>query len=231
MGAGQDTGALTWNVALPARRARQEAISRLKPTACVSLVQDDAEETFWVPIAVGKELDRLKRQGSLAPRSRNELVFKLRELQERQACRRATFLLDRRDYSSKELTDKLRADGYWSDVTTACLVRLRDLGLVNDARYADVFVRSKLYAGWGITKIERALTQRGVDVGELDGWPDAFVDPRGEDARAFELVARRRFGGRDPYAKAVRFLCSRGFSAAVAHSAAARLRDEGLLSL
>ena len=162
-------------VVLPDKGARASRSSwgGRKPQAKVQLRFDDGgEEVLYVPLTVGKSLRRRLKE-EVAPSSRNELVYRLRELQEQVAVRRVADLLNRRDYSSKELSDKLRMDGYWTDVVHSCLRKAQEGNLVNDRRYADIFIRSKINAGWGATRIARTLSQRGIDVDELEGWPEA----------------------------------------------------------
>ena len=100
---------------------------------------------------------------------------------------------------------------------------------MDDARYADVFMRSKLCAGWGPSKVEQALARRGIDARCIVGWPDAYLPEGGEAQQAYQVARGRCHGGKDPYAKVVRFLCTRGFALHAAGMAVSRLRDEGVI--
>ena len=221
---------LAWSVSLPERGAGDPAFKGRKPRATVAVTAADGSiEELAVPLSVGRAARGRQRSGELAPTSRNELVSMLGRLQEAKARDRIAGLVNRRDYSSHELREKLLADGYWRDVVETCVTRALDAGIVNDARYADVFIHSKAYAGWGRSRIERALAQKGIEPTDVPGWPDAYLPEEGERERAYEVAAHRRFTGRDPYAKVVRFLGARGFSLGVAHAVASRLRDEGAL--
>jgi len=220
-------------VLLPDRRRGGGLSSWASKRPQAQVVVDDGrggQDTLTVPVSVGRSYATwLRGHEAAAPGSRNEVVYQLRQFQEARAGQRVADLLNRRDYSSKELADKLAADGYWRDVISSCLARCQDANLVNDARYADVFIRSKVSAGWGQARIAQGLAQRGIQADDLEGWPEAYLPQDEEADRAYQLASRRRYGGRDPYAKVVRFLCSRGFGMHLAQSVAQRMRDEGLL--
>ena len=221
---------LAWSVSLPERGASTPSFGRRKPCATIVVTTTDGSvEELSVPLAVGKAARSRQRSGELAPTSRNELVYALKRLQEAKARDRIAGLVNRRDYSSHELREKLASDGYLKGTVDACVGHAIETGIVNDARYADVLIRSKAYAGWGRSHIECSLAQKGIDPADVPGWPDAYLPEEGEDERAYEVACHRRFTGRDPYAKAVRFLGARGFSLKVAHAVASRLRDEGSL--
>lgn len=221
-----------WTISIPSRTEATSAVACCgrRPQARVRLrLSDGGEDELSLPISVGKEVARRQADGRLCPVSAKELVLSLQELQEAHAARRVRRLLERRDYSSKELRDKLAADGYWPEVIEDGIGRLQETGLVDDARYADVFMRSKLCAGWGPSKVEQALARRGIDARCIVGWPDAYLPEGGEAQQAYQVARGRCHGGKDPYAKVVRFLCTRGFALHAAGMAASRLRDEGVI--
>ncbi len=57
----------------------------------------------------------------------------------KRAKSRAMWYLDRMDYTEKALYDKLVKAGFGKKASAAVLAKLCDLGLVNDARYAERF--------------------------------------------------------------------------------------------
>ena len=128
--------------------------------------------------------------------------------------------MGRRDYSARELSERLRRDGYASSVVEEIVSRACEVGIVDDARYGAAFARSKVLAGWGSVKIERELARRGVATSDIPGWPEEFLSPDDERERARSLASRRRLTGRNDYAKIVRFLCGRGFALDLASSVA-----------
>ena len=66
-------------------------------------------------------------------------------------------LVNRRDYSSKELFSRLVEDGYTRSVSQAIVELACEVGILDDARFGAAFARSKVLSGWGRIKIEREL--------------------------------------------------------------------------
>lgn len=216
--------ALEWEAELPQRGAGSLAGPRPRARLRISS-ETHGVEAFSVPVAVGRALRARRRSGELAPGSRNELLHLLREVELECGRARVGDLVDRRDYSRKELLDRLGQDGYPSSVAEPLVERAVSCGMVDDARFADSFIRSKLACGWGRLKIERELGRRGIEAASLAGWPDEYLEEGSESERAYELAARRRLTGKNDLQKLVRFLVSRGFSSSVAFDAARRVLD------
>lgn len=182
---------------------------------------DGGEEVIEVPNSVARALSRQQRESDQcelhSPEEVRALVAKAMEAQARQRVLR---LVSRRDHSRQEVLSKLCDDGYPADVRRSVVDAAQRGGVLDDARFAESFVRGKLAAGWGEARIVRELRARGVEAHELDGWPYAFFDPEDELARARQVVSRRTFREPNARAKAVRFLVGRGFSYGVACEAA-----------
>ncbi|HJA29312.1 MAG TPA: RecX family transcriptional regulator [Candidatus Olsenella pullicola] len=165
-----------------------------------------------MPAAVGRRLLSIQEDGARRPSSRAELLHLLRECSLSCGRNRVESLLGRRDYSSAELSEKLRTDGYPTSVVEELVERAVSCGLVDDARFGASFARSKVASGWGRLKIERELERRGISPDAIDGWPEEYVSSDAERERALSLARRRRLTGKNDYEKTVRFLCGRGFS-------------------
>lgn len=225
MGANLTTKALAWEVRLPGKRVSELGGKRPRGMLVLRSGEPD-EESLTLPLAVARLLDAKQKAGEVHPESRAELLYVTRELARTCAAARVERLVDRRDYSTDELRTKLRLDGYSRQVIDDCVSHAREIGLVDDHRYADVYVRSKVAAGWGMVRIERELGRRGVDVQELEGWPYAYLDPDDELERAREVARTKRVNGARPYEKLVRYLCARGYSMGVARRAARETLDE-----
>ena len=129
-------------------------------------------------------------------------------------------LVGRRDYSAGELAERLSLDGYARTVVDEVVSRAQEVGIVDDARYGAAFARSKTLSGWGRSNVERELARRGVDVGDIPGWPEELLSAEEERERALALASRRRLTGKNDYQKLVRFLGARGFSASTSASVA-----------
>jgi regulatory protein len=133
------------------------------------------------------------------------------------ACRRTALeLLARREHSRRELTRKLGTRGFPADVVGPVLDELEQSGALADARFTDVFVRSRVAKGQGPQRIRSELAQRGI------GDADADAVLRGSEVDWLETiraVRRKRFGPELPHdyaerARQARFLQYRGFDSA-----------------
>lgn len=217
---------LTWSVDLP---ERGRLVRGRRARAATLRVESDSHgsEELPVPVAVGRRLRKAAESGELCVASRAELLDAVRELS--LSCGRARIeaLVNRRDYSVAELTRRLCDEGYSGTVTQELVGRAREAGLVDDARFAQAFARSKALSGWGRLKIERELSRRGIAPEDVEGWPDELLPGDEELETARRLASRRRLTGRNDYEKIVRHLMGRGFPLAVATRAAKEATGRG----
>lgn len=137
------------------------------------------------------------------------------------ALRKIERLCAVREQSSQLLSKRLVREGFDAACVEEAVERALSCGLLNDARYAECLVRSRLAAGRGVPGIERELSQCGLSLSDVDGWPERF-DYREEDEtqRALALLRRNPPRSKNRREGAFRKLSSKGFSAAVAASAA-----------
>ncbi|KUI40690.1 recombinase RecX [Mycobacterium sp. GA-1199] len=111
-----------------------------------------------------------------------------REEQARNVCLR---LLTARARTRTELAGQLTKRGYSDDVSEKVLDRLEQVGLVDDADFAEQWVRSRrANAGKGRRALIAELRTKGVD-SELIEAALADDEPGAERARAERLVADR----------------------------------------
>jgi len=123
--------------------------------------------------------------------------------------------LARRDYSRHELAGRLHRRFGDQAPVEPLLDWLEEQNFLNEQRFAEAFVRSRIDRGQGALRIRHELQQRGL--------PESLIDQTLAEAECdwFELarqVHQRRFDcgpGRDQKEKArqLRFLQQRGFSA------------------
>lgn len=213
-----------WDIELPERAASPSWAGPRK--AVLSFRHDGEAESWNVPMSVGRKLRGLKRQETFEPASRAELAHMVKELSLSCGTARIEALLNKRDYSSKELRDKLRRDGYGAEISSELVERALRGNLVNDQRFASVYARSKCFSGWGLRKIERELSRRGIDCDSLPGWPEEYLTEDSEFDRALELARRRRLTGKSDFQKIARFLCGKGYSMNVAFDVAKTVLEE-----
>lgn len=126
------------------------------------------------------------------------------------AYARAINLLARREHSVQELRAKLTARGVASALMDEVIDGLTREGLLDERRFVEAFVSSRVERGHGPLKIEAELRARGI----RDGLPAQGIDwvslARG--------VRVKRFGADYPgdyreRARQMRFLQQRGFDA------------------
>jgi regulatory protein len=133
------------------------------------------------------------------------------------ACKRqAVKLLARREHSRLELERKLGMRSFDAEVVAATLDELEHDNLLDTARFAESYVRSRAEKGFGPKRIRLELGERGVGGTEADAALEAAAIDWAERARG---VREKRFGAPAPgefteRARQSRFLDYRGFEAA-----------------
>lgn len=121
----------------------------------------------------------------------------------------ATWLLGRREWSAKELEQRLKFKEFTPDEIQDCLTFLQAHGLQDDARFAEMRVHSKSRV-LGNRRLKQDLANKGVSADlveqQMQGLPN-------ESERAWQAAAR--FQGKELTpelnGKIWRFLMSRGF--------------------
>jgi regulatory protein len=137
-------------------------------------------------------------------------------------------LLTARPRTSAELHRELVRRGFDDDVAEQVLGRLDDVGLVDDAAFAEVWVRSRhTYQGLGRRALVAELRRKGVDE-SLAAEAAATLDDDAEEERARQLVRKRlrAVGGADEAARIRRLagmLARKGYSPGLAFRV---VRDE-----
>ncbi len=110
------------------------------------------------------------------------------EAQAKDVCLR---LLTDRARSRSELADKLAAKGFTSDVAERALNRLAEVGLIDDAAFAEQWVHSRhTYSGKGKKAIAQELRRKGVAPADAES-ALASVTAEDEHTRAADLVRRK----------------------------------------
>ena len=130
--------------------------------------------------------------------------------------------LSRRDYARRELGRRLERRFGEEAPVDAILDWLEEQNFLNEARFAEAFVRSRIDRGQGALRIRAELEQRGLEAARIEQALEQVMEETGCDW--FELAARvrqRRFPappGGNPREKArekarqLRFLQYRGFT-------------------
>ena len=142
-------------------------------------------------------------------------------------------LLTARPLTRAELHKKLIGKGYEQDVAERVLNRLHEVGLIDDAAVAELWVRSRHnYQGMARKALSIELRRKGV-ADEIVADAVSAVDSEAEEARARELV-RKRLRGTVPadevtmIRRLVGMLARKGYSEGLAYRVVkSELRDFG----
>ncbi|MCP2316740.1 regulatory protein [Nocardia amikacinitolerans] len=108
--------------------------------------------------------------------------------QAKEACLR---LLAVRARSRAELAQRLAAKGYTAEVAERALDRLAEVGLIDDAAFAEQWVHSRhTFSGKGKQALAQELRRKGVAPADAAPALEA-ISSDDEQARAIELVRRK----------------------------------------
>lgn len=139
---------------------------------------ENAREEYGAP-------RRRSRQRSEKPSQRAEGGT---ESQAKDACLR---LLTDRARSRSELETKLSGRGFEPEIITKVLDRLQEIGLIDDADFANQWVHSRhTYSGKGKRALAVELRLKGIDQ-DVASEALSQIDPEDERERAAELVRRK----------------------------------------
>jgi|688.fasta_scaffold373964_2 regulatory protein len=132
--------------------------------------------------------------------------------------------LARREHSQEELRQKLVHKGFPERLVNTVIADFGNRGLQSDARFVEVFTRSRLAKGYGAYRIQQELCQRGIEEGEIPA-----MSPLDWDG-LIQRVYAKKFGDTPPESlrervAIERFLLGRGFSGDQIRRLLRRLRE------
>lgn len=126
-----------------------------------------------------------------------------------------------RDRSVCETRKRLVRDGYSDSAIQSAVEKALYVRYLDDTRFADVLVRSRLRAGKGLPGVIRELREHEIDPERiLVGFPDSYLEqfPNQEDA-AYRLLCRKPPRAKNVKQAAYAKLIRSGYSSAVAADA------------
>lgn len=154
------------------------------------------------------------------------LVSSGREVQEElcddaeKAFRKIELLLSVRDRSVLEITNRLIREKFSQSAIHESIDRALRCGYLNDDRFADGFIRSKLRASKGVPGIIRDLRDHGIDASLIPGFPDVFLEDSGSQLEtAIRLLQRKPPRAKNQRQAAYAKLIRNGYSSNVASQA------------
>ena len=131
------------------------------------------------------------------------------------AKKRALRLLERRDYSRKELILKLTEKGEPLEDAEAVADRMIELGVISDERYSRMLVRHYSAKGYGTCRIKQELYRHGI---HTDLWEEAMEElpPPPSQDEIIDKLLRSKLRSSEPDQKEIKkatdALLRRGFS-------------------
>lgn len=136
------------------------------------------------------------------------------------AFRKIELLLSVRDRSVREISTRLIREKYTQDAISESIDRALRCGYLNDERFADCFIRSKLRASKGIPGIIRDLKDHGIDATLIPGFPDKFLEDSGSQLEnAIRLLQRKPPRAKNQRQAAYAKLIRNGYSSNIASQA------------
>lgn len=144
------------------------------------------------------------------------LVKRKGRLNEEEAMQYALRSLGRRMQTRRELLEKLRRRTT-EEIAAAVVARLQEWGYLDDAAYAEAFVRGHQQR-WGSQRIAAELRRRGVSEEIIRSQLQASENS--EEERALQLLVKNDWRHKGEKPRMVRFLQGRGFGLGAAIAAA-----------
>ncbi len=137
-------------------------------------------------------------------------------------------LVNHREHSTRSLKKRLLQASFDETVADAAIRRAVELGLVDDARYANILVSSRISQGKGCQGIARELLDNHIDPETVSAFVEYRdeVAPQREADQAVELLRKRPPKAKNQRDAAYRRLRQKGYDNATAIEAVNRWMDE-----
>lgn len=134
-----------------------------------------------------------------------------------EAYRKLLAFVSLRERSCAQTRKRLMESGFTERASLQAVERARACGLLDDARFADVLIRSRLAQGRGSCRIAYELAENAIDPDCVPGWPDEYPCTFDDElARALNLLERKPPTAKNKREAAYRRLVQKGFPSAVA---------------
>ena len=140
---------------------------------------------------------------------------------EHAALRKIADLVNASDKSELSIRQRLAQKGFNEAAIDASVAKAKEYGFIDDLRYGEVLLRSRMAQGRGRVGIERELRLQNIDPYSIEGWDEYFeCGDEGEFERALQVLERKPPKSKNLRESAFRKLVQKGYSTSVASSAA-----------
>ena len=130
-------------------------------------------------------------------------------------------LVNASDKSEVTIRERLLKAGFSEPAIEEAVQRAKTYGFIDDMRYADVLIRSRMSQGKGVMGIERELRSQNIDIGDVPGWPAEFgASADSEFDRALAFIEAHPPRSKNLRESAFRKLVAKGYSSSTASSVA-----------
>lgn len=137
------------------------------------------------------------------------------------ALKKIVSLVNASDKSQRAIRERLSREGFAEPAIEEAVARAIDYGFIDDARFTEVLIRSRVSQGRGSAGIERELSENGIVAEEVPGWPYEYPFSYDEELdRALTLLERKPPRSKNAREAAYRRLMQKGYPSGVASSAA-----------
>lgn len=142
---------------------------------------------------------------------------------EQEAFKKIARLVKVRDRSCDEVRCRLIRDGIEEIDVEKAIERACACSFLDDDRFADVLIRSRLRAGKGLDGIVRELKSHGIDPESINGFPERYLEafPTQQDS-AYALLCRKPPRAKNALQAAYAKLVRAGYPASIAAEATKR---------
>lgn len=130
-------------------------------------------------------------------------------------------LVNHREHSTASLRKRLQQASFDEMVIEQALMRAQTLGLVDDTRFGNILVRSRISQKKGCQGIERELLQEGIDPETIEAYCEYrdVVAPQEEITQAVALLEKHPPKAKNQRESAYRKLRQKGYDNSTAHEA------------
>lgn len=118
------------------------------------------------------------------------------------------------DRFSKEVSQRLKREGFTKEEIDSTIERLKKYGYVDDRKTAEEFIRSKVSKGWGPERIKIELIRREISEEEAENLVKTIFSEFNEKEIIIKLTEKflKSKRGKNIKEKLVSFLFRKGFS-------------------
>lgn len=163
-----------------------------------------------------------KRSGGRSKAAKNkeaEGVEKPKDFGPEACFSRAVALISAAPRTCRDLSFRLKREGFPSPSVDAAIERAKNCALLDDESYAEQYAMIRLSRGYGLRRIADELSGKGIDVTRYEFWADLREEHDGdaEYEAALSFARGRTFSSKNPDKALFAALVRRGYSTSCAY--------------